>query len=42
MSPIFQRMLKNAFEQRLEKTQQIKQGMMQQLLTGCIRLPALN
>ncbi|HPA07337.1 MAG TPA: restriction endonuclease subunit S [Methanoregulaceae archaeon] len=31
-----------ALEQRLEKTQQIKQGMMQQLLTGCIRLPALN
>lgn len=31
-----------ALEERLEKTQQIKQGMMQQLLTGRIRLPALN
>ena len=27
-----------ALEQRLEKTQAIKQGMMQQLLTGRIRL----
>ena len=28
-----------ALEQRLDKTHAIKQGMMQQLLTGAIRLP---
>lgn len=38
MSPVFQRMLKNALEHRLGKAKQIKQGMMQQILTGKVRL----
>ena len=31
-----------ALERRLDKTRAVKQGMMQQLLTGSIRLPVLD